>query len=262
MRTIFQVKQDICEVGRRMYLNGYVASNDGNISEKIDDKRVVITPTGVSKGFMSPEDIIVIDMDGNVLSGTKKPSSESGIHLTVYKSRADIKAVCHAHPPTATGFACADIPLSECLLPEVIVALGSIPIAQYGTPSTAEISDSLKPFINDYNAYLLQNHGAMTIGTDLFKAYHYMETMEHFAKIALVTRQLGHTHHLSEEDVSKLLDLRKKFGITTPSLGVTCQAPVPPGKPEEKKSAGSKEEQLVEVIVDKVFKRLQEIKNK
>lgn len=231
--SIHALKRDIVEVGRRVYNRGYVASNDGNISVRVDEKRVLITPTGVSKGFMKVEDIILVDFDGNVLSGHKKPSSEVFMHLRMYKERPDVNSVCHAHPIHATGFAVAGIPLDQCVLPEVVVALGSIPLIAYGTPGTAEFFEPVLPYVKNHDAFLLANHGALTIGKDLFNAYHKMETLEHFAHIAFVAMQVGSVHVLNTQQVEKLYELRNRFGITaagdckTCETEKTCQIPSP-----------------------------------
>lgn len=222
--SIHALKRDIVEVGRRVYNRGYVASNDGNISVRVDEKRVLITPTGVSKGFMKVEDIILVDYDGNVLSGGKKPSSEVFMHLRMYKERPDVNSVCHAHPIHATGFAVAGIPLDQCVLPEVVVALGSIPLIAYGTPGTAEFFEPVLPYVKNHDAFLLANHGALTIGKDLFNAYHKMETLEHFAHIAYVAMQMGSVHVLNTQQVEKLYELRKRFGITTAGECKTCES--------------------------------------
>ena len=213
--SLFSLRQDIAEVGKRMYARGYVASNDGNISARLDDNKVLVTPTGVSKGFMKPEDLIVVNMEGKVLSGTKKPSSEVFMHLQVYKDRPDVNSVCHAHPPYATGFAVAGIPLDKCILPEVIITLGSIPLIEYGTPGTEELYRPVTELLKDYDAFLLANHGALTVGNDVINAYHKMETLEHFAQIAFVAQQLGYVNILSKEQVQKLKEQREKFGIST-----------------------------------------------
>ncbi len=213
--TLYTLKRDIVEAGRRIYNRNFVAANDGNISARVDARRVLITPTGVSKGFMKPEDLIVVDYDGNVMEGRKKPSSEMFMHLRIFKERSDINGVVHAHPPKATGFATAGIPLTQCVLPEVVVTLGGVPLAEYGTPGTEEFYEPVLKYLRDYDAFLLENHGALTIGSDVMNAYYRMETLEHFAHIALVAIQLGKLQTLKREDVEKLIGLREKFGIKT-----------------------------------------------
>jgi L-fuculose-phosphate aldolase len=251
------LKREIVEVGRRTYARGYVASNDGNISARLDERRVVITPTGVSKGFMNPEDMAIVDMEGKVLSGTKKPSSEVFMHLAIYKSRPDVHSVCHAHPPYATGFAVAGISLEQCILPEVIIVLGGIPLVEYGTPGTEEFFRPVLKIVDKYDAFLLANHGALTIGKDVVNAYHKMETLEHFAHIAFVAQQLGHTTSLNREQVQKLTDLREKFGIRTGAACVTCEDEdtcVLPAAEESEEPLDR--EGLVREVTDAILRRL------
>jgi L-fuculose-phosphate aldolase len=255
--NILTLKKEIVEVGRRVYQRGYVASNDGNISARLDDKRIVITPTGVSKGFMSPDDLIVVDMDGKVVSGTKKPSSEIFMHISVYKHRPDVNSVCHAHPPYATGFAVAGIPLDKCILPEVIIVLGGIPIVEYGTPGTSEFFKPVLKIIDKYDAFLLANHGALTIGKDVVNAYHKMETLEHFAHIAFVAQQLGHMNVLNSDQVRKLTDLRQKFGIRTDVGCATCEDEQSCPSPDDATgSVKQGNEDVIAQITDAVMQRL------
>jgi L-fuculose-phosphate aldolase len=187
------------------------------------------------------------------VSGTKKPSSEVFMHLQMYKDRPDVQSVCHAHPPYATGFAVAGIALDKCILPEVVIVLGGIPLVEYGTPGTEEFYKPVLKFLPNHDAFLLANHGALTIGKDVFNAYHKMETLEHFAHIAFVAQQLGHMNTLNKEQVQKLTDLRTKFGIRSDVGCVTC---------EEEKSCevnkGFDQEPLIKEITDAVVKRLQQ----
>ncbi|OPX25759.1 MAG: hypothetical protein B1H02_00590 [Candidatus Latescibacteria bacterium 4484_107] len=213
MNSIYQLRRDIIGVCKRIYARGYVASNDGNVSVRISEDRVLTTPTGMSKGFLTEEQLILCDMEGNKVSGELRPSSEVKMHIMVYREREDINAVVHAHPVTATGFAVAGIPLAQCVLPEVVITLGEIPIAEYGTPSTEEIPNSIRKYIQDYDAFLLENHGALTIGPDVVNAYHKMETLEHFAQITLVARQLGKVNVLSDENVQRLMEVREQLGV-------------------------------------------------
>jgi L-fuculose-phosphate aldolase len=257
--NLLTLKREIVEVGRRVYQRGYVASNDGNISARLDEKRIVITPTGVSKGFMSPEDLIVVDLDGKVVSGTKKPSSEIFMHISVYKHRPDVNSVCHAHPPYATGFAVAGIPLDKCILPEVIIVLGGVPIVEYGTPGTAEFFTPVLKIIDKYDAFLLANHGALTIGKDVVNAYHKMETLEHFAHIAFVAQQLGHMNVLNTEQVRKLTDLRTKFGIRTNVGCATCEDEQDCPSPEPPTQGKQGNDDIVAQITDAVMQRLKKL---
>ena len=211
------LRADIVEVGRRMYARGYTASNDGNISVRLESDRLLMTPKSVCKGFMTPEMMCITDLEGRKLQGDRDPSSEMLMHLEVYRQRPDVQAVVHAHPPTATGFAVAGIPLDRAVLAEVLTTLGSIPIAEYATPSTKELPLAVRKYIKAHDGMLLANHGALTVGGDLYGAYYKMETIEHFAKISLVARLLGRENLLSREEVMRLQELRGSYGIKAPA---------------------------------------------
>jgi L-fuculose-phosphate aldolase len=217
MRTEDQIRADIVECGRRLWQRQYVASNDGNISVRLDDRRLMTTPKNVSKGFMTPEMMCITDLDGVKLAGERDPSSELKMHLEVYRNRPDVKAVVHAHPPTATGFAVAGIPLDRAVLAEVITTLGSIPIAEYATPSTEELPAVVRKYIKAHDGLLLANHGALAVAGDLYAAYYRMETIEHFATISLVARTLGRENLLSRGEVDRLQGLRGMYGIASPA---------------------------------------------
>jgi L-fuculose-phosphate aldolase len=212
-----QLRADIVEVGRRMYARGYTASNDGNISVRLGQDRLLMTPKSVCKGFMTPDMMCITDLEGRKLQGERDPSSEMLMHLEVYRQRPDVAAVVHAHPPTATGFAVAGIPLDRAVLAEVLTTLGSIPIAEYATPSTHELPDAVRKYIKAHDGMLLANHGALTVGADLFGAYYKMEIVEHFAKISLVARMLGRENLIAREEVLRLQDLRGTYGIKAPA---------------------------------------------
>jgi L-fuculose-phosphate aldolase len=212
-----QLRADIVEVGRRLHARTYIASNDGNLSVRLSEDRLLTTPKGVSKGFMTPEMIVVTDLTGRKLDGDMDPSSELLMHLAVYQNRSDVMAVVHAHPPAATGFAVAGIPLDRAVLAEVVTTLGSIPIADYGTPSTQELADAVQRYIKTHDGLLLANHGALTVAPELFAAYYKMETIEHFAQISLVARVLGRERLLSREEVMRLQNLRGTYGIASPA---------------------------------------------
>jgi L-fuculose-phosphate aldolase len=211
------LRADIVEVGRRMYARGYTASNDGNISVRLGPDRLLMTPKSVCKGFMTPDMMCITDLEGRKLQGDRDPSSEMLMHLEVYRQRPDVQAVVHAHPPTATGFAVAGIPLDRAVLAEVLTTLGSIPIAEYATPSTRELPEAVRKYIKAHDGMLLANHGALTVGSDLYGAYYKMETIEHFAKISLVARLLGRENLLSREEVMRLQELRGSYGIQAPA---------------------------------------------
>ena len=213
MQSPYEIKKEICEMGRRIYMAGFVAANDGNISVKVNDNEFYCTPTGVSKGFMTPDMIIKIDGNGKKLEGKLNPSSEIKMHLRVYRERPDVRAVVHAHPPVATAFTVAGVPLDQYILPEAVLSLGAVPTCDYGTPSTMEIPDSLMPYIQTHDAFLLKNHGALTVGCDLKKAMFVMEEVEFNAKICMYARQLGGVEEIPCEELEKLMELRKKFNM-------------------------------------------------
>ena len=213
MNSAYALRKEICEVGRRVYQRGYVAANDGNISVRMEADRVLCTPTGVSKGYLGEHMLAICDMDGEQIAGSMKISSEIRMHLEIYKLRSDVNSVVHAHPPTATGFAVAGIELTQCVLPEVIVSLGGVPLAAYGTPGGPDIVEPMKPLLRQYDAVLMANHGVVTLGQHVMDAHFKMETVEHFAKIALVAHQLGSVGTLADKDVDDLVALRDRFGI-------------------------------------------------
>src|SRR4051795_11796838 len=217
MHSEQQLRADIVEVGRRLYARGYTASNDGNISVRLDDRRLLMTPTGVCKGFMDARMMCVTDLEGRKLEGERNPSSEMQMHLEVYRQRPDIQAVVHAHPPVATAFAVAGIPLDRAVLAEVVTTLGSVPIAEYATPSTAELPEAVRKYVKVHDGMLLANHGALTLGSDLYAAYYKMETIEHFANISFVARMLGGERLLSRDEVIRLQGLRGRYGIAAPA---------------------------------------------
>jgi L-fuculose-phosphate aldolase len=217
MKAEEQARADIVEVGRRLWERGFVASNDGNISVRLDDQRLITTPKSVSKGFMTPDMMVITDLDGRKIAGERDPSSELKMHLEVYRNRPDARAVVHAHPPTATGFAVAGIALDRAVLAEVITTLGSIPIAEYATPSTEELPAAVRKYVKAHDGLLLANHGALALAGDVMSAYYRMETIEHFAKISLVARTLGRENVLSRDEVDRLQGLRGMYGIASPA---------------------------------------------
>ncbi|HET9284841.1 MAG TPA: class II aldolase/adducin family protein [Candidatus Angelobacter sp.] len=203
--------EELLHFGRLLHLHSFVAATDGNLSVRIDDMRILASPSGVSKASMQPEDLVVVDINGAKLMGKRNVSSEIDMHLTIYRIRPDIRAVVHAHPCTATGFASAGIPLDQPLCSELLMTLGSVPLAPYGTTGTPELSQALVPFIPSYNAILMANHGVVAYGKDLSEAYHRMEAVEHFAKIALVTRHLGKQTLLDATQIDKLLKAKSRY---------------------------------------------------
>lgn len=213
---INELKNNICDVCHKMWQLGWVAANDGNVSVKLSDDRFLVTPTGISKSFITPEKLIVADSNGKIIEGNEgyRPSSEFKMHLRCYAKRADVNAVIHAHPPTATGFAVAHRPMDMYNLIENVAAIGSVPLTPYGTPSTSEVPDAIEPYLNEHDVMLLENHGALTMGCDLLTAYYRMESLELWAKITLNAILLGGSHDIDRENIDKLLALRPYYGIT------------------------------------------------
>ena len=215
MTSEYEIKKQICEIGKRIYNRGMVAANDGNISEKINDNEFLCTPTGVSKGFMTPEFICKVDKNGNVLeaNGKYKPSSEIKMHMRVYQHRPDVNSVVHAHPIYATSFAIAGIPLTQPIMPEAVIALGCVPIAEYGTPSTNEIPDAVEKYLPYFDAVLLANHGALSFSDSLINAYYKMESLEFYAQLLYNSKQLGGPKEFSEKQIEQLYEIRRNMGL-------------------------------------------------
>jgi len=213
MKTEQQLRDDIVQVGRLMFDKGWIAANDGNVTIRVDDGRLLATPTGISKGLMRPEDLIVCDLNGAKLCGARECTTELAMHLTIYQMRPDVNSVVHAHPPVATGFAAAGRALDMALLPEVVICLGSVPLAEYGLPGTPALTEGMLPYIPKYDAMLMANHGAVTYGDDVFQAFHRMETVEHFARITLVAELLGGAKVLPRVEVQKLFDSRARYKV-------------------------------------------------
>jgi L-fuculose-phosphate aldolase len=207
-----KLKEEICEIGRRLYNRGFAAANDGNLTIRIGENEVLCTPTMVSKGFMKPEDICKVDMEGKQLAGTRKRTSEVLLHLAVYRERPDVKACVHCHPPYATAFAVAREPIPKCVLPEVEVFLGEVPMAEYETPGTQAFAETITPYLRDCNTIILANHGTVTFGPDIEKAYFNSEIIDAYCKILLLARQLGPVHYFTEQQTKELLDIKKRLG--------------------------------------------------
>lgn len=216
-----QARKLIIEIGKLLYERNYVVSSDGNISFRLDENRILATPTMTCKGRMTEDGLAVTDLDGKPLND-KKASSELAMHLLIYKMRPDINAVCHAHPPHGTAFSAAGLAIDAPILSEVILTLGCVPLTGYGTPSTSELTDSMKPFVEHHNALLMANHGAVAYGEDLWQAFDRLETLEHTAKIAILSRALGGANDLPKNAVEKLINIREKAGYLPEAA--RCQA--------------------------------------
>ncbi len=206
-----QLRNEIVRYGRLLHDRGYSAARDGNLSCRLDSQTMLITPAGLSKGMLEPEDIVVADMRGRKLEGRHSVSSEAQMHVRIYSMRPDVGGICHGHPPTATGFAVAGIAMDQPVMAETAVVLGAVPVAPYATPGTPELAASLEPFVMDHDAILMANHGVVCYGSDLLQAYLNMELVEHAAKILMVVRQLGGAHALSSEQVKALRELHERL---------------------------------------------------
>lgn len=205
------LREQICEAGRKMYAKGFGGSNDGNLSVRLDEQTLLITPAGVCKGFLRPEDLLVIDLDGRVISGQGKPSSETRMHLQVYRSRPDVRAICHAHPQKATAFAACRKLWEGIALPEIVFAVGRIALTEYATPTTEQVPQSIEKAILDADAILLANHGVLTTGPDIMAAYFRMEALEHAAGILFYAQLMGGAQLLSQSQLQELYEVKKKF---------------------------------------------------
>jgi L-fuculose-phosphate aldolase len=214
-------RHDIVRLGGLLHSCGFVAGMDGNLSVRLDRNRILVTPTAMSKGMMRLSDLVIVDLEGRKLEGRRNVSSEIGMHLLIYRLRPDVGGIVHAHPPTATGFAASGLALDRPLICELVVGLGCVPLAKYGTPGTSELADALEPLVPQYDAILMANHGVVAYSQDLQSAYMKMETVEHFAKVALVAHLLGHEQPLKEDEVAKLIVARSKYA------GNRSSAPMP-----------------------------------
>jgi L-fuculose-phosphate aldolase len=279
-----EIKEWICEIGRRVYHKGFAAANDGNISYRVGENEVLCSPTMICKGFMKPEDICMVDLDGKQLAGTKKRTSEILLHLTIMKHRPDVKAVVHCHPPHATAFAVAREAIPQCILPEIEVFMGEVPLAPYETPGAQGFADTVVPFLKATNTIILTNHGTVSFGKSLEEAYWKTEILDAYCRILILSKQLGGITYLNEQKSRELLDLKKRLGFDDPRFhfedcdlcGNTAfregykaaQAPQPrsvafeaapsyPGylKPQSG-SSGAETEALVKAITDEVLEAL------
>lgn len=211
-----QHKEFICEIGRRLYNKGFAAANDGNITVRLNEREILCTPTMVSKGFLKPDDICKVDYEGKQLAGSKRRTSEVLLHLSVYKTRPDVMGVVHCHPPYATAFAVAREPIPKCILPEVEVFLGEVPMAVYETPGGQKFADTILPYTKESNTIILANHGTVTFGPDLEKAYFNTEIIDAYCKILLLSKQLGRINYFTPGQTRELLDLKKRIGYDDP----------------------------------------------
>ncbi len=254
-----QARKLICEIGNLLYERSYVVSSDGNVSVRLDENRVLATPTMTCKGRMTEECLAVTDLDGKPLSA-KRASSELAMHLLIYKERPDIKAVCHAHPPHGTAFAVAGLAIDKPILSEVILTLGCVPLTDYGTPSTDELTEAMRPFVKYHNALLMANHGAVAYGEDLWQAFDRLETLEHTAKIAILAKALGGANDLPKDAIEKLINIREKAGYLTDAArcqscgylhdnGIKCGSTPPPIAAQNGAKMSLSREDLIDLLV-------------
>src|SRR4051794_3941144 len=223
----FKLKEQMCDIGRRIWAKGYCAGNEGNHSIRIAADRVLCTPTGISKGFLKPDDICTVDMEGKQVAGRRKRTSEILMHLAIYKARPDVKAVVHSHPPHATAFAIAGIDLPTCIHPEAEVFLGAVKTAKYVTPGDTRLGESILPYVKDSNTILLQSHGVVCFHPDLEQAYYQLEIVDAYARILLLAKQVGSIRPLEGKERKELLALKVRCGLKEPRLddggkGMTC----------------------------------------
>ena len=282
MANVFQLKKDICEIGQRIYNKGFAAANDGNITVKISDNEFLCTPTMHSKGFLKPDDICTIDGQGNQTAGRKKRSSEALLHLEIYRQRPDIKSVVHCHPPHATAFAIAREPIPQCVLPEVEIFLGDVPITKYETPGGQDFADTIIPFFDRTNVIILANHGTVSYGEDVEKAYWWTEILDAYCRMLMLAKGLGNVSFFTEDKERELLSLKEQWGWTDPRTsdeyadcdicsndifrdswadsGVERRAFVDPSdtweKTPNKETNGAADEKLVQMITDQVLEEI------
>jgi L-fuculose-phosphate aldolase len=215
-----KLKELICEIGRRVYQKGFAAANDGNLSIRVGPNEVLCSPTMICKGYMTPEDICAVDLEGNQIAGKKKRTSEILLHLSIMKARPDVQAVVHCHPPHATAFAVAGEPIPQCVLPEVEVFMGEIPIAPYETPGTQKFADTVLPFLKGTSCIILKNHGTVSFGKNLEEAFWKTEILDSYCRILMLARQLGRVEYFTQQQTNELLDLKKRLGFDDPRFHV------------------------------------------
>jgi L-fuculose-phosphate aldolase len=277
-----KLKEQICEIGRRVYQKGFAAANDGNLSIRVGQNEVLCSPTMICKGYMTPDDICAVDLDGNQIAGKKKRTSEILLHLSIMKARPDVQAVVHCHPPHATAFAVAGEPIPQCVLPEVEVFMGEIPLAPYETPGTQKFADTVLPFLKGTSCIILKNHGTVSFGKTIEEAFWKTEILDSYCRILMLARQLGRVEYFTQQQTNELLDLKKRLGFDDPRFHVEncdlcgnsafregykeqvpqpqafAEVPIYPGYLETKSTAkgGADTENLVKAITDQVMQAL------
>jgi len=222
-RSLAELKEEICDIGRRIYAKGFAAGNDGNISFRLGPDEVLCTPTMMSKGFLRPDDLCIVNMDGKQLDGRRQRSSEILLHLTIMKERPDIRSVVHCHPPHATAFAVAREPIPQCVLPEVEVFLGDVPIARYETPGGQKLADTVTPFVKRANVVILANHGTVSFGESVERAYWWTEILDAYCRILILSKEIGRVSYFNRQETRELLDLKAAWGYTDPRLDAAAE---------------------------------------
>lgn len=254
----WDAREQICEIGRRLWQRQYVEASAGNISYRLSDGRILATPTMISKGFMQPDDLVILDREGNQLSGRRRKTSEILVHLAILGHRADVRCVIHSHAPHATAFAITTGALPRCIHPEIELFLGEVPIAPYETPGTQRVADSLLPYVRDYNVFLLASHGLVAAGTGILDAYWKTEIVDAYCRLLILSRNIGEPNRLSVEQMSELMDIKQNLGITdrraTDRGAIECSTAPPPAAGHG--SAGAGESELVRRVADAVLRRL------
>ncbi|HBO45717.1 MAG TPA: aldolase [Planctomycetaceae bacterium] len=288
MVNLHKIKQEICEIGDRLYKKGFAAANDGNISYRVSENEVVCTPTLISKGFMKPEDLCTVDMEGKQTSGRRKRTSEVLLHLAIMKERPEVKSVVHCHPPHATAFGIAREPIPQCILPEVEIFLGEVPIARYDTPGSKNFAETILPFVKKSNVIILANHGTVSWGETVERAYWWTEVLDAYCRMLILAKSIGRVNYFTQSEAQDLLDLKAEWGMKDPraemqncdicandvfreswkSVGVEQKAFMPPnytcsvggnGKPVEASSntdTTTDQEALIQAITDRVMEAL------
>jgi len=216
MANVFKIKQEICQIGDRLYKKGFAAAHDGNISYRISPNEVICTPTLITKGFMKPDDLCIVDMEGNQISGRREKTSEVNLHLAIMKERPDVKAVVHCHPPHATAFGIAREPIPQCVLAEVEVLIGNVPIAKYAVPGSQEVAEAVLPFVHQANVIILANHGTVSYDRTVERAFWWTEILDAYCRILMLARGLGRISYFTEPEVQALLEMKKKWGLEDP----------------------------------------------
>jgi len=280
MINVHRYKQEICEIGRRIYAKDFAAANDGNISYRISENEVLVTPTMHNKGFLKPDDICTVNMQGEQIAGRKKRSSEALLHLEIFRQRPELKSIVHCHPPHATAFAIAREPIPQCVLPEVEIFIGDVPIARYETPGAQSFADTIIPFVDKSNIIVLANHGTVSYDMTVERAYWWTEVLDAYCRMLLLSKQLGGPKYFSEDKERELLELKDKLGFADPrntkeyencdicsndvfrdswsEAGVDRKAftPPPPMTGNAPAAAGQDSEALIQAITERVIAAL------